>query len=307
MADNGERIGIGIRQQGQSTSESTGGYGANIREPLAHLRLLVLRRILEGLYAAVWAPLIVGPWILALYVPATFGWALPQLGRWFWPDEEQDRVDPWSLVSIGAVVALIVALTPRELLAWWPLRWVWAQYDPRWLWIRALLVGLPLLARREVRLVDMRQRQEIVAPTLSGVAYSQPAPHLVRFAGYDNPFRDPAAPALPARAPEVTRALFWRPDSGGANGARIVDCPADVANGMQLEELAHLVIELGIPPTRAQVMRRGIFSDPGWRAFVDWCVERKLMVKTGEARSAPYVMSEEGAAWLTTLVEGEPA
>jgi hypothetical protein len=76
---------------------------------------------------------------------------------------------------------------------------------------------------------------------------------------------------------------------------------------MQLEELAHLVIELGIPPTRAQVMRRGIFTDPGWRAFQDWCVERGLMVKTGEARSAPYVMSDEGAAWLRSQIEGTPA
>jgi hypothetical protein len=141
---------------------------------------------------------------------------------------------------------------------------------------------------------------------LSGVAYSQPAPHLVRFDGYDNPFRDPAH-VLPAPAPEITRALFWRPDSGGANGARIVDCPFDIANGMQLEELAHMVIELSIPPTRAQVMRRGIFSDDGWRAFQEWATARGLMEKTGTAKSAPYRMTAEGDSWLRTILQGEPA
>lgn len=304
MADDAPRNGFG--QPGQRTSESTGGYGANIREPLAHLRLLVLRRVLEGLYVAVWAPLIVGPWVLALYVPATFGWAMPRLGRWFWPDEDQERVNPWSLVSIGVLVALLVALTPGELLAWWPLRIVWAQWSPCWVWVRAVLVILPLLARREVWYIDQRQRQEILLPTLSGVAYSQPAPHNVQVPGLFNPYTDPSAPALPAPAP-ITRTLFWRPDSGGTNGARIVDCPSNIANGMQLEELAHMVLVAKVSPTRSQVMKRGIFTDPGWRAFVDWALAEDLIWKTGTATSAPYALTPEGEAWLRTVVEGEPA
>ena len=297
----------GLIPAGQSTRQSI-NEASERSEAIRHTRDLLLRRVLEVLYVAVYAPVIVGPWILALYVPVTFGWALPRLGRWFWPGEEQDRVDPWSLVSIGALVALLVALTPRELLAWWPLRWVWAQYDPRWLWARAVALLLPLIPWRiEEPHLTNRQRQETEFPTLSGVAYSQPAPHQVEMRGYRNPFRDPAMPALPAPAPEVTRALFWRPDSGGANGARIVDCPFDIANGMQLEELAHMVIELSIPPTRAQVMRRGIFSDDGWRAFQEWATARGLMEKTGTAKSAPYRMTAEGDSWLRTILQGEPA
>jgi hypothetical protein len=299
---NDERI--GITTAGQRTTEAVGGVGER-GEAIRHTRDLLLRRALEVLYVSVWVPLIVGPWILSLYVPALFGWAMPRLGRWLWPGEEQDRVDPLSLIAIGALVGAIVMLAPPEARAWWPLRWVWAHWEPRWIWARVVALLLPLIPWRiEEPHLTNRQRQETELPTVSGAAFASPAPHQVAIRGWRNPFRDPNAPALPAPAPEVTRTLFWRPDTGGANGARIVDCPADVANGMQLEELAHLVIELGIPPTRAQVMRRGIFTDPGWRAFVDWCVERGLMVKTGEARSAPYVMSEEGAVWLTTLVEG---
>lgn len=303
----------GIGAPGQRTTENTSGRAANIAEPLEHLRLLVLRRVLEVVYVALWVPVLAGPWVMAVYVPALFGWALPRIGRWLWPDDEPQRVDPGSLIAIGVLVAVVLAFMPDALLTWWPFPWqrahadwLWLQMPAFWLVVRAVLIVIPLAARGDVRLLDGRQRQEIVAPTLSGVAYSQPAPHLVAFPGWRNPFTNPDAPALPAPAP-ITRTLFWRPDSGGTNGARIVDCPATIANGMQLEELAHLVLDQGISPTRSQVMRRGIFSDPGWRAFVEWASNAGLMLKTGSASSAPYVMTPEGEAWLRTVVEGEPA
>lgn len=306
MADDAPRNGLG--QPGQRTSEATGGYGANIREPLAHLRLLLLRRAMEGLYVTVYAPIIVGPWIAAVYVPLAYAYAAPRVEHWFWPDDATERVAPGSLIAIGILALAVVAFLPAPYRDWWPLRVVWSAWSPRWIWVRAVALLLPWIAwRREVGYIDSRQRQEIAVPTLSGVAYAQPQAHQVRVPGVHNPFLNPDLPALPAPAPQVTRALFWRPDSGGTNGARIVDCPATIANGMQLEELAHLVLDQGISPTRSQVMRRGIFSDPGWRAFVEWASNAGLMLKTGSASSAPYVMTPEGEAWLRTVVEGEPA
>lgn len=298
----------GIGAPGQRTTENTSGRAANIAEPLEHLRLLLLRRVLEGLYVAAYAPVLVGPWVLALYVPVLFAYAAPRIERWLWPDDEPQRVDPGSLLAIGVLVAAVIAFLPAPYRDWWPLRVVWSAWSPRWIWARAVALLLPWVAwRREVPYIDSRQRQEIAVPTLSGVAYSQPAPHLVRLPGVVNPFADPDAPALPAPAPQVTRTLFWRPESGGTNGARIIDCPVKIANGMQLEELAHLVLELDISPTRSQVMRRGIFTDPGWRAFVEWASNGGLMLKTGSAASAPYVMTPEGESWLTTILEGTPA
>ena len=206
MADD---IRSGLGAPGQRTTENTSGRSANIAEPLEHLRLLLLRRVLEGLYVAAWAPVLVGPWVLALYVPALFAYAAPRIERWFWPGDEPQRVDPGSLLAIGVLVAAVIAFLPAPYRDWWPLRVVWSAWSPRWIWARAVALLLPWVAwRREVPYIDSRQRQEIAVPTLSGVAYSQPAPHLVRLPGVVNPFRDPAAPQPePDPEPELRRIL----------------------------------------------------------------------------------------------------
>jgi hypothetical protein len=170
--------------------------------------------------------------------------------------------------------------------------------------IRAVLVVGPWRASREIWYLDQRQRQEIIAPTLSGVAYTSPEAHRVSIPGIHNPHRDPNAPAAP---PSEVRAIFRMVDDGG-NGhgtTRIVNCPESVATLEQLRDLANLALNYSVKPTRQQIVtKRHLFTDGGWRTFQAWALQERLVAK-GATPNAAYELTSDGHTWLRSINEGE--
>lgn len=190
MTDEGR---LGLTTAGQRTTEAVGGSSER-HEALRHVRDLVLRRFAEVAFYALWVPLLAGPWALVVYVPWVFDATMRALGRWLW--DEDSGVNRASLLALGVAVALALAVTPDELLVWWPFRWQTQHADwlglrmhPLWLLLRGVLLVAPIAARREVWYLDQRQRIEIIAPTLSGVAYTSPEAHRVTIPGVWNPHR----------------------------------------------------------------------------------------------------------------------
>lgn len=233
---------------GQRTTESVGGQGER-REALRHLRDLALRRMLEVAFVALWIPVVVGPWVLMVYVPWAFDAAMRALGRWLWDDDS--GVDRVSLLAFGAVTALALVFLPDAALAWWPYpwqrthaEWLGLHVRPCVLLLRGVLLAAPLAAWHEVWYLDQRQRQEIIAPTLSGVAYSTPPPHAVRVPGIHNPFVDPAAPEpLPDPEPQLRRMML----ANRGHAVEVFGDPPAVAVGNGATESAAL--DLATPTT----------------------------------------------------------
>ena len=311
----------GIGAPGHRLTETVGGPGERA-EAIRHTRDLLLRRMLEAAFVAVWVPLIAGPWALCYYIPVAFRYAVDVAGTWLGivPDwlRSQEYLYRGSLVCFGLAVALGLLVLDDWALFWWPWRWQipastgrgllwpgwWRAAIPSAVLIRAILVIGPWRAWRieETHLTN-RQRTEIEA---SGAAYALTELHDVDIPGVRNPHRDPNAPALPAPKQNMARAMIWLPEGAPTTRARIIECPPEIANGMQLEELAHMVLVAGVSPTRSQVTKRGIFTDPGWRAFVEWALAEGLVWKTGKATNATYALTDDGRAWLNTVAGGVP-
>jgi hypothetical protein len=205
---------LGLTTAGQRTVESTGGASER-HEALRHVRDLVLRRFAEVVFLAVYVPALVGPWVLAVYVPWAFDATMHALGRWLWGEES--GVNRASLLALGVAVALALAVTPDELLLWWPFRWQTHHADwlglrmhPLLLLLRGVLLVAPIAARREVWYLDQRQRIEIIAPTLSGVAYTSPEAHRVAIPGVWNPHRAEAETPNPEPPRDELRRVMLR-------------------------------------------------------------------------------------------------
>jgi hypothetical protein len=313
---------LGITTAGQRTSEAVGGSGER-GEAIRHTRDLFLRRLLEVAFLALWVPLIAGPWCLAVYVPIAFDRFVNRAGVWLGLAGDRTRAEEYvyraSLLCVGIAVALGLLVLPGWALAWWPWRWQasaeswrgllwprwWMAAVPSFVLIRAVLVVGPWRASREIWYLDQRQRQEIIAPTLSGVAYTSPEAHRVSIPGIHNPHRDPNAPSAP---PSEVRAIFRMVDDGG-NGhgtTRIVNCPDDVATLEQLRDLANLALDYDVRPTRAQIVtKRHLFTDAAWRAFQAWMLEQGLVTKSSTSQNAPYELTRDGHQWLRTIQEGQ--
>ena len=305
--------GNGIATRGQITHERVGGWAEiiiAIRDTLVLAAIAAIHVI--SVPVLMW---LAGPPSLIVLVPLSIDYT----ARWFEPTCE--RMSRYSAAAWAAVVAIVLALVPDVALVWWPWRWqasreswwglwwpaFWPQAIPSAIIGRAVVVAIILKSLPETWFLVNRLRQQIVAPTLDGLTYTQADAHAVEIPGVVNPHRNPEAPQPETAKTEVTRAMFWRPKGSDGNGARIVDCPSDVATYDQLATIAELVLSGGVQPTRTQMTRRNVFTDPGWRTFQDWAVAQGLMVKTGEAASAPYVMTDDGSAWLTTIRYGDDA
>ena len=196
----------GIGGPGQRTTDHAGGRDPDFRQPIDNTLCLMLRRALEAAYLLLVAPLLAGPWALVVYVPALVEAVLLALRDWL--HEDGDDPDRFSMLALGALVFAALIAAPDELLAWWP--WAWQRSQASWrgvLWpawwpaavpvlalVRLALLTVPVYAWRETWYLTQRQRQEIVAPTASSVAYTSPAPHHVDIPGVWNPHRDPNAP-----------------------------------------------------------------------------------------------------------------
>jgi hypothetical protein len=310
MPDDDRRNGGIMIGEGQRTIERLGGW-AEIAIAVRDTLLLVAIAALRAAWVLVLS-LLAGPPSLVALVPA----AIDGIAAWL--DDEHEPMGRFDAVALGALVALLLALAPDVALCWWPWRWQatraswWGLWWPTW-WpaavpsvvlARGVLLAAIIAGGREVKYLRNRLRQEVAVPTMSGATFQQMQAHTVEIEGVVNPYRDPDAPAAPP-VTEVTRAFIWRGDGAGANGARVIDTSHELATPDQLTQLAELVLFADVTPTRTQMTRRGVWTDPGWRAFQDWAVSQRLMEKTGTAANAPYTMTAEGVAWLRALVEGE--
>ena len=305
---------------GQRTTEHVGGRDER-RELWAHFLDLCKRRILPPFWLVLAVPLLVGPWILAVYVPLAVEQGAAHVADWL-RLKDAPEPDRGSLAALGVLVAVVLLFLPDAAIIWlYPWQrahagWLglrWPARFPQWIPLMiALRFTLAYAVTRAWRIeephITNRQRREEELPTTSGIAFDTTAPHLVDIPGTHNPHRNPEAPPE-AQAQTVTRVMFRMPDGDGRTGARIVDCPEDIATTDQLRELARLVLQAGVSPTRTQIAtKRGLFTDPGWRAFQDWAVAQGFLEKTGTATNAPYIPTEEGYTWLTVLMhsDGEP-
>ncbi len=319
MTDGGR---FGMLGAGQRTVEVAGG-GQERNESIRHTRDLLLRRIIEVTFIALWVPLIAGPWCLVMYAPWTVDCAVRAVSRWLGWEAERTRAEEYtyriSLTCIGIAVGLGLFVLDDMALCWWPWRWQiartsmrgllwpgwWRAAIPSFVILRAIAVFGPLRAWSEVAYLDARQRQEIVMPTLSGVAFSTPDPHDVNIPGVPSFHRDPQAAAAP---PSEVRAIFrLEPSNGNGHGTtRIVNCPESVATLEQLRELANLVLAQDVAPTRAQlVTKRHVFTDAAWRVFQEWSVSQDLLAKTGTQQNAAYRLTPDGTQWLRSIRDGQ--
>lgn len=302
-----------VTTAGQTIKETAGGW----QEILIAVRDTLLLAAIAAIHV-VSVPVLMwlaGPPSLIVLTPLSIDY----VARWFEP--HRDPMNRYSAAAWAAVVAIVLVFVPDVALVWWPWRWqatreswwgvrqpaFWPQAIPSAIVGRAVAVACILKALPETWYLVQRLRVEVVKPTASHMAYAQADPSGLDIPGVHNFHRNPAAPKPETAKTEVTRAMFWRPKESSGNGARIVDCPSDVATYDQLATIADLVLSGGVQPTRTQMTRRGVFTDPAWRAFQDWAVTQGLMVKTGEAASAPYVMTDDGSAWLTTIRYGDDA
>lgn len=186
---------------GQRTAERTGGSEER-RLALKETLALILRRCIEVAWLLLAVPLLAGPWILVYYVPAAYNAMALRFARWMDPVDAPDRVDPMTLLAFAALTLGVLLVLPDGALAWWPFAWqrsradwYWLRMHPLALVLRAVLLVAPWRAwTMEERYLTNRQRQEVVAPTLSGVAYATADPHNVAIAGVVNPHRNPEAP-----------------------------------------------------------------------------------------------------------------
>lgn len=242
MAD--DLRGIGIGAAGQRTGQDINETDER-KLALRHTRDLALRRVLEVAFWLLWVPLVAGPWALCWYVPWAFDATMRVLGRWLWG--EDSGVNRASLLALGVAVALALAVTPDELLVWWPFRWQTRHADwlglrmhPLLLLLRGVLLVAPIAAQREVWYLDQRQRIEIIAPTLSGVAYTSPEAHRVTIPGAWNPHRAEAEPPDPELPRDELRRVMLR--NRGREVELYGDGPA-VAVGNGAGDGAALVID----------------------------------------------------------------
>jgi hypothetical protein len=309
----------GLGAPGQRTSERTGGFD-DIRLALYDTAWLLIRRCVEVVFLALYVPVIVGPPILVIYAPLTLTAGTRHLARWF-TGEERDT-DPWSLVAIGALALLALLMLPEAALRWWPFRWQvdraswwWLRMHPAWLLVRAVLVVAPWRAWREVWYRDQRQRAEVITPTISGVAYTSPAPHTVEVPGVWNPYQPPQAPTPPAdtRGDLVVRYVPAPELVDGADDSSRIEAVLPLSiiarqGEHEADTLRHaeaLVDGMLFDgrASRAALMAYGL-SDGGARTLQSWLSARDYAVDHGDGNG--LVVTPLGRRWLRIVERHMP-
>ena len=330
MSDDDGRLG-GLIGAGQRTSERTGGDTDRV-EARRHARDLALRRALSVAWLLLALPLLAGPWALCVLVPL----AVAKLRRWFEPGRPPPH--PLDLISIGVVVAFALALAaafwPALVASWWPFHWQtdpaswwWLRMPTAWLLVRLVVIVAPLAGWRETWYLDQRQRQEIVAPTLSGVAYSSPDPHRVDVPGVWNPYRDPDDE--PGPEPTTGDLVIRFVPETEAPGAQIISRDAVTGEPTAARggngnghRSAEMVVPLSLIARRgehrddtirhAEALAVGMLADgkasrsalTGYgltgtaaREMQAWLVDRGYAHDTGDG--AGYIVTATGRRWLT--------
>jgi len=202
---------------GQRTTEHVGGRDER-RELWAHFLDLCKRRILPPFWLVLAVPLLVGPWILAVYVPLAVEQGAAHVADWL-RLKDAPEPDRGSLAALGVLVAVVLLFLPDAAIIWlypwqrshagwlglrWPVRF--AQWIPLMIALRFTLAYAVTRAWRiEEPHITNRQRREEELPTTSGIAFDTTAPHLVDIPGTHNPHRNPeAAPIVQVQPTRIT-------------------------------------------------------------------------------------------------------
>lgn len=201
MSDDARLASIGA--PGMRTGDkSGGGRDPDFAQPIDNTRSRMLRRAIEALWLLIGVPLLLGPWVLVVYVPRYLERAAYAVGDWFGIEVEVNR---FSMACLGALVLVALLVVPDPLLLWWPFWWQrgaatfrgilwpawWAASIPVVLLLRIAPVVVSLAMWPEVWYLDQRQRQETVDPTRSSMAYDTVHPANVEYPGIHNPYRLP--------------------------------------------------------------------------------------------------------------------
>ena len=219
---------------GQRTTEHVGGRDER-RELRAHFLDLCKRRVLPPFWLVLAVPLLVGPWILALYVPLAVEQACIHIADWL-RIEDADEPDRGSLAALGVLVAAVLVFLPDVAIIWlYPWQrthagWLglrWPASFPQWIPLMiALRFTLAYAVTRAWRIeephITNRQRREEELPTTSGIAFDTTAPHLVDIPGTHNPHRDPEAPPIVQIQPTRITPLRVAPN---ARPVRTIELP----------------------------------------------------------------------------------
>ena len=321
----------------QSVVEHVGGWD-DIVIAIRDTLLLALLAALNVVLLLV-LTLLAGPWALVVFVPGVTN----RVYHWVYD------ADAWyrdTLVLIGTATLGVLLLVPDAALIWWPWRWQatreswWGLLWPGW-WERAIpavvtvraVVAAGLVAGwREVWYLTQRLRQEVVAPTLSSVAYVAPAPHLVDIDGYANPYRDPTPPEEQEPSREIVRAFAVEnvpaerspalalSDSvmvgesngnGGAGRYRNLEIPVKLLGDddetalRRIRAIAYGTLEDGRPWSRPEWTAHDFMTGHEWRRLNAWLVAHGLVVKAGEQHNAPHEWQRGGRFWLGAFIRDD--
>ena len=232
--------------------------------------------------------LLAGPWVLVPLVPG----ALHQGYLWLYDAEPWDRV---ALSAWGVVVAVVLLALPEAALLWWPWRWQatrvswwgllwparWPNAIPAVAFVRfTIAVGLHR-GWSEVWYLVQRLRQEIIAPTLSSLAYNAPDPADVEIDGYANPYGRKVEPPKPR--PET------RPDIPFRGKARLVpDVLTEDGNGH--DEPVTRTFRKSPPPTLSATAQ-SVKMIPDTPTVVDFPVGLFVMPTEAERWAAELLAS----------------
>lgn len=196
MSDEDGRL-SGLIGAGQRVVEHAGGKGER-GEAIRHTLDLAMRRFIAVAWLVLVVPILVGPWVLVVYVPWAYDVASAALRRWLGYEGETSRE---SLLALGALVLLALLLLPDAAWAWWPWAWQigretwhWLRMPTAWLLVRVVLVIGPISAWRwAVTHLDNRQIIEVEMPPGSSPASESIQLHNVVIPGWNNPHRNPDA------------------------------------------------------------------------------------------------------------------
>ena len=309
MTENGERL--GILGAGQRTTQRVDERDERI-EAWRHARDNALRRCVEVAWVVVAVPMIAGPWVLVVYVPWAYERAVLAADRWFGFDDIE-RVDRRSLLALGALTALALALIPDELMGWWPFAWqrshadwLWLLMHPLWLLLRAVAIVAPLRAwRLEEPHLTNRQRREVEVPAASGGAHALADLHNIEIPGTLNPYRDPEAPPTPEMRGDIIVRYVPKDDDNGSSRAEMVIPLSIIAKKGEHEAdtlrrtqsvLGGLSSDPDGAASRAVLQAYGLTSTNA-RTLQEWLAGRGYAEDRKDGRG--YVVTNNGRRWLS--------
>jgi len=329
MSDEDGRLG-GLIGAGQRVVEHAGGKGERV-EAIRHTLDLAARRFIAVAWLVLVVPILVGPWVLVVYVPLLFERGVDAARDWLGYEGETSRE---SMLALGALVLLALLLLPDAALSWWPWRWQigretwhWLRMPTAWLLVRAVLVIGPLAAwQKAVSHLDNRQIIEVEMPPGSSPASESIQLHNVVIPGWNNPHRNPDDEAEPG--PTTGDLVIRFVPETEAPGAQIISRDAVTGEPTAARggngnghRSAEMVVPLSLIARRgehrddtirrAEALAVGMLADgkasrsalTGYgltgtaaREMQAWLVDRGYAHDTGDG--AGYIVTATGRRWL---------